>query len=83
MIAPEVSGEELQSLLETKWLTRAFEERASKIYARGKIDGLLHLGMGLESVASGATSVMWRDGTSSAGTENLRAPLSVAPISIP
>jgi TPP-dependent pyruvate/acetoin dehydrogenase alpha subunit len=48
MIAPEVSGEELQSLLETKWLTRAFEEKASKIYARGKINDLLHLGMGLE-----------------------------------
>ena len=48
MTTPEASRGELQPLLETKWLTRAFEEMASKIYARGKINGLLHLGIGLE-----------------------------------
>jgi len=48
MTTPEASRGELQSLLETKWLTRAFEEKASKIYTRGKINSLLQLGMGLE-----------------------------------
>jgi pyruvate dehydrogenase E1 component alpha subunit len=43
------------------WLIRAFEEKAAEIYARGKINGLLHLGMGLEGVASGAASAMRRD----------------------
>lgn len=52
---------ERRALLETMWLIRAFEEKASEIYARGKINGLLHLGMGLEGVAAGAASVMRRD----------------------
>ena len=43
------------------WLIRAFEEKASEIYARGKINGLLHLGMGLEGVATGAASAMRHD----------------------
>jgi pyruvate dehydrogenase E1 component alpha subunit len=43
------------------WLIRAFEEKASEIYARGKINGLLHLGMGLEGVATGAASAMRTD----------------------
>ncbi len=57
----QCSRDELHSLLETMWLIRAFEEKASEIYARGKINGLLHLGMGLEGVATGAASVMRRD----------------------
>lgn len=61
MTKSAVSRDELHSLLRTMWLIRAFEEKASEIYARGKINGLLHLGMGLEGVASGAASVMRRD----------------------
>lgn len=61
MAKSEVSRDELHSLLETMWLIRAFEEKASEIYARGKINGLLHLGMGLEGVATGAASVMRRN----------------------
>lgn len=61
MTKSAVSRDELHSLLQTMWLIRAFEEKASEIYARGKINGLLHLGMGLEGVASGAASVMRRD----------------------
>jgi len=61
MTPTDVSQGELHSLLETMWLIRAFEEKASEIYARGKINGLLHLGMGLEGVATGAASVMRRD----------------------
>ena len=61
MTTSEVNRQELHSFLESMWLIRAFEEKASEIYARGKINGLLHLGMGLEGVATGAASVMKRD----------------------
>jgi len=58
MTTKGTSKEELRSYLESMWLIRAFEEKASEIYARGKINGLLHLGMGLEGVATGAASAM-------------------------
>ena len=45
---------ELVSLLERMWLIRAFEEKVSELYARGRIRGLLHLGIGQEGVAVGA-----------------------------
>ena len=61
MTTSEVSQDDLRSFLKTMWLIRAFEEKASEIYARGKINGLLHLGMGLEGVATGAASAMRRD----------------------
>ncbi len=61
MTTSEVSKEDLKSFLETMWLIRAFEEKAAEIYARGKINGLLHLGMGLEGVATGAASAMRQD----------------------
>lgn len=61
MTTPEVSRDDLQSFLETMWLIRAFEEKAGEIYARGKINGLLHLGMGLEGVATAAADAMRRD----------------------
>ncbi len=61
MTTSEVSRDDLRSFLESMWLIRAFEEKAAEIYARGKINGLLHLGMGLEGVASGAASAMRRD----------------------
>jgi pyruvate dehydrogenase E1 component alpha subunit len=49
---------QLLSLLETMWLIRAFEEKASELYARGKIKGLLHLGIGQEGVAAAIGSVL-------------------------
>jgi pyruvate dehydrogenase E1 component alpha subunit len=61
MTRSEVSRDDLHSFLQSMWLIRAFEEKAAEIYARGKINGLLHLGMGLEGVATGAASVMKRD----------------------
>jgi TPP-dependent pyruvate/acetoin dehydrogenase alpha subunit len=42
------------ALLERMWLIRAFEEKASELYARGQIKGLLHLGIGQEGSAVGA-----------------------------
>lgn len=45
-----------RALLERMWLIRAFEEKASELYARGLIRGLLHLGIGQEGSAVGAIS---------------------------
>ena len=44
-------------MLERMWLIRAFEERASRLFAEGHIPGLLHLGIGQEGVAVGLASV--------------------------
>ena len=46
-------GDELIGLLEDMWLIRAFEEKVSELYARGRITGLLHLAIGQEAVAVG------------------------------
>jgi acetoin:2,6-dichlorophenolindophenol oxidoreductase subunit alpha len=46
-------------LLRRMWLIRAFEEKASTLYAERQIVGLLHLGIGQEAVAVGACS--WLD----------------------
>jgi pyruvate dehydrogenase E1 component alpha subunit len=43
-------------LLRRMWLIRAFEEKASALYAERQIVGLLHLGIGQEAVAVGTCS---------------------------
>jgi len=48
-------------LLRRMWLIRAFEEKASALYAERQIVGLLHLGIGQEAVAVGACSLLRRD----------------------
>jgi len=48
-------------LLALMWLIRAFEEKASELYARGRIRGLLHLGIGQEAVAAGAAAALRRE----------------------
>jgi TPP-dependent pyruvate/acetoin dehydrogenase alpha subunit len=40
------------------WLIRAFEEKASELFARGTIGGLLHLGIGQEASAVGTCGVL-------------------------
>ncbi len=57
---PPGDGAILLGLLERMWLIRAFEEKASELYARGRIKGLLHLGIGQEAVAVGVASVLDR-----------------------
>lgn len=47
---------ELVDLLRRMWLIRAFEEKASALYAERQIVGLLHLSIGQEAVAVGACS---------------------------
>lgn len=48
----------LADLLRRMWLIRAFEEKASALYAERKIVGLLHLGIGQEAVAVGVCSLL-------------------------
>lgn len=48
-------------LLRRMWLIRAFEEKASALYAERQIVGLLHLGIGQEAVAVGACSLLRSD----------------------
>jgi pyruvate dehydrogenase E1 component alpha subunit len=52
---------ELIDLLRRMWLIRAFEEKASALYAERQIVGLLHLGIGQEAVAVGACSLLRAD----------------------
>jgi TPP-dependent pyruvate/acetoin dehydrogenase alpha subunit len=54
------SGDPL-ALFVRMWLIRAFEEKASELYARGQIRGLLHLGIGQEAIAVGAASGLRSD----------------------
>ena len=49
------------ALLRRMWLIRAFEEKASALYAERQIVGLLHLGIGQEAVAVGACSLLRTD----------------------
>ena len=48
-------------LLRRMWLIRAFEEKASVLYAERQIVGLLHLAIGQEAVAVGACSWLRTD----------------------
>jgi acetoin:2,6-dichlorophenolindophenol oxidoreductase subunit alpha len=50
---PRDEDDELIGLLGDMWLIRAFEEKVSELYARGRITGLLHLAIGQEAVAVG------------------------------
>ena len=52
----KTNSKELIDLLRRMWLIRAFEEKASALYAERQIVGLLHLGIGQEAVAVGACS---------------------------
>src|ERR671935_738002 len=50
-----------RKLLRDMILIRRFEEKAAEAYALGKIGGFLHLSIGEEAVAAGATSVLRPD----------------------
>jgi pyruvate dehydrogenase E1 component alpha subunit len=52
----EVTPERARALLKTMYLTRAFEEMAEDSYARGKIHGTMHLSIGQEACAAGASA---------------------------
>src|SRR5947207_6845427 len=56
-----IDAEPARRLLRDMVLLRRFEEKAAEAYALGKIGGFLHLSIGEEAVAAGATSVLRRD----------------------
>ena len=56
-----VDAEGAKRLLSDMLLIRRFEEKAAEGYALGKIGGFLHLYIGEEAVAVGATSVLRPD----------------------
>jgi pyruvate dehydrogenase E1 component alpha subunit len=56
-----MDGELARRLLWQMMLVRRFEEKAAESYALGKIGGFLHLYIGEEAVAVGATSVLRPD----------------------
>ena len=59
--APALDADLAKRLLHDMMLIRRFEEKAAEIYALGKIGGFLHLSIGEEAVAAGATSVLRPD----------------------
>jgi len=60
-VAPDVDAELARKLLGAMLLIRRFEEKAAEAYALGKIGGFLHLYVGEEAVAVGASSVLRPD----------------------
>jgi pyruvate dehydrogenase E1 component alpha subunit len=59
--SPAIDGELARRLLSEMMLIRRFEEKAAEAYAMGMIGGFLHLYIGEEAVAVGATSVLRPD----------------------
>jgi len=57
IMASKISPDFIE-LLRRMWLIRAFEEKASALYAERQIVGLLHLGIGQEAVAVGTCSLL-------------------------
>jgi pyruvate dehydrogenase E1 component alpha subunit len=56
-----IDGTQARAFLSSMMLIRRFEEKAAEAYALGKIGGFLHLSIGEEAVAVGATSVLRPD----------------------
>jgi pyruvate dehydrogenase E1 component alpha subunit len=61
VLTPKVDVELARRLYSQMFLIRRFEERAAEGYALGKIGGFLHLYIGEEAVAVGATSTLRPD----------------------
>src|SRR2546427_13027257 len=59
--ATRLDAELARRLLTQMSLIRRFEEKAAEMYAMGKIGGFLHLYIGQEAVAVGATSTLRPD----------------------
>src|SRR5438552_3783637 len=59
--AQGIDRELARRLLSDMMLIRRFEEKAAESYALGKIGGFLHLSIGEEAVAAGATSALRPD----------------------
>lgn len=60
-IIESLGPEELKRMLQDMHVIRAFEERAEQLYALGKVHGTMHLSIGQEATAVGASNAL-RDG---------------------
>ncbi len=58
LLIEELGQERLTKWLHTMNLIRAFEEKAEDLFARGLVHGTMHLSIGQEAVAVGASSAM-------------------------
>lgn len=54
----EVTRAEAESLLETMWRIRRFEEKVDDLFARGLLHGTMHLSIGQEATATGACAAI-------------------------
>ncbi|GAB4471344.1 MAG: thiamine pyrophosphate-dependent dehydrogenase E1 component subunit alpha [Anaerolineae bacterium] len=59
-ILKTIGAEMALEMLETMWTIRAFEEKAEELYALGKIHGTMHLSIGQEGTAGGASFALRR-----------------------
>jgi pyruvate dehydrogenase E1 component alpha subunit len=50
-----------REILEKMVLTRAFEENAEEMFALGKVHGTMHLSIGQEAIAGGASTALTKD----------------------
>jgi pyruvate dehydrogenase E1 component alpha subunit len=57
-IIEQLGPDELKHMLQAMHNIRAFEERAEQLYALGKVHGTMHLSIGQEATAVGASSAM-------------------------
>ncbi|HEC22818.1 MAG TPA: thiamine pyrophosphate-dependent dehydrogenase E1 component subunit alpha [Chloroflexi bacterium] len=53
-----IGHEKAREMLETMYLIRAFEEKAEELYALGKVHGTMHLSIGQEGSATGASNAV-------------------------
>jgi pyruvate dehydrogenase E1 component alpha subunit len=53
-----IGAEKARAMLATMYLIRAFEEKAEELYALGKIHGTMHLSIGQEATAVGASNAV-------------------------
>ncbi len=61
VVTPKVDAELARRLCFQMVLIRRFEEKVAEMYTLGKIGGFLHLSIGQEAVAAGATSALRPD----------------------
>ncbi len=59
--APELSAEQLRSILATMYRIRAFEEKVDELFMRGEVHGTTHLSIGEEGTAAGALAALRED----------------------
>lgn len=55
-----LGAETAREMLETMWTIRIFEEKAKELYALGRIHGTMHLSIGQEATAVGASFALRR-----------------------